>query len=138
MKFTLSWLKDHLETKASLGEICDKLPMLGLEVESVQDRSKDLSDFIVGYVEEAQQHPNADRLKLCVVDIGAEKVQVVCGAPNARAGIKGVFAPPGAIIPSSGDILKKGVIRGEESNGMLCSEREMGISDEHELSLIHI
>ena len=132
MKFTLSWLKDHLETKASLGEICDKLPMLGLEVESVQDRAKDLSDFIVGYVEEAQQHPNADRLKLCVVDIGAEKVQVVCGAPNARAGIKGVFAPPGAIIPSSGDILKKGVIRGEESNGMLCSEREMGISDEHE------
>ena len=132
MKFTLSWLKDHLETKASLGEICDKLPMLGLEVEGVQDRAKDLSDFIVGYVEEAQQHPNADRLKLCVVDIGAEKVQVVCGAPNARAGIKGVFAPPGAIIPSSGDILKKGVIRGEESNGMLCSEREMGISDEHE------
>ena len=132
MKFTLSWLKDHLETKASLGEICDKLPMLGLEVESVQDRAKDLSDFIVGYVEEAQQHPNADRLKLCVVDIGVEKVQVVCGAPNARAGIKGVFAPPGAIIPSSGDILKKGVIRGEESNGMLCSEREMGISDEHE------
>ena len=132
MKFTLSWLKDHLETKASLDEICDKLPMLGLEVESVQDRAKDLSDFIVGYVEKAQQHPNADRLRLCIVDIGAEKVQVVCGAPNARAGIKGVFAPPGARIPSSGDILKKGVIRGEESNGMLCSEREMGISDEHE------
>ena len=107
MKFTLSWLKDHLETKASLGEICDKLPMLGLEVESVQDRSKDLSDFIVGYVEEAQQHPNADRLKLCVVDIGAEKVQVVCGAPNVRAGIKGVFAPPGAIIPSSETFSKR-------------------------------
>ena len=132
MKFTLSWLKDHLETKASLEEICDKLPMLGLEVESVQDRAKDLADFVVGYVEEAKQHPNADRLRLCIVNTGAEKVQVVCGAPNARAGIKGVFASPGAMIPSTGDILKKGLIRGEESNGMLCSEREMGISDEHE------
>ena len=70
MKFTLSWLKDHLETKASLEEICDKLPMLGLEVESVQDRAKDLADFVVGYVEEAKQHPNADRLKVCHVDVG--------------------------------------------------------------------
>ena len=98
MKFTLSWLKDHLETKASLEEICDKLPMLGLEVESVQDRAKDLADFVVGYVEEAKQHPNADRLRLCIVNTGAEKVQVVCGAPNARAGIKGVFASPGACL----------------------------------------
>ncbi|MBT4355848.1 MAG: phenylalanine--tRNA ligase subunit beta [Rhodospirillaceae bacterium] len=132
MKFTLSWLKDHLETKASLDQICDKLPMLGLEVESVQNRSIELSEFIVGYVVEAYQHPNADRLRVCIVDTGSEKIQVVCGAPNARTGIKGVFAPAGARIPATGDELKKGVIRGEESNGMLCSEREMGISDEHD------
>ena len=132
MKFTLSWLKDHLETQASLNQICEKLPMLGLEVESIQDRSDELSEFIVGYVEEAYQHPNADRLRVCIVDTGSEKVQVVCGAPNARTGIKGVFAPAGARIPSTGDELKKGVIRGEASNGMLCSEREMGISDEHD------
>ena len=132
MKFTLSWLKDHLETKASLDQICDKLPMLGLEVESVQNRSIELSEFIVGYVVKAYQHPNADRLRVCIVDTGSEKIQVVCGAPNAREGIKGVFAPAGAHIPATGDELKKGVIRGEESNGMLCSEREMGISDEHD------
>ena len=132
MKFTLSWLKDHLETKASLDQICDKLPMLGLEVESVQNRSIELSEFIVGYVVKAYQHPNADRLRVCIVDTGSEKIQVVCGAPNARKGIKGVFAPAGARIPATGDELKKGVIRGEESNGMLCSEREMGISDEHD------
>ena len=132
MKFTLSWLKDHLETQASLNQICEKLPMLGLEVESIQDRSDELSEFIVGYVEEAYQHPNADRLRVCIVDTGSEKVQVVCGAPNARTGIKGVFAPAGARIPSTGDELKKGVIRGEASNGMLCSEREMGISDEND------
>ena len=132
MKFTLSWLKDHLETQASLNQICEKLPMLGLEVESIQDRSDELSEFIVGYVEEAYQHPNADRLRVCIVDTGSEKVQVVCGAPNARTGMKGVFAPAGARIPSTGDELKKGVIRGEASNGMLCSEREMGISDEHD------
>ena len=132
MKFTLSWLKEHLETDVSLNQICEKLPMLGLEVESIQDRSDELSEFIVGYVEEAYQHPNADRLRVCIVDTGSEKVQVVCGAPNARTGIKGVFAPAGARIPSTGDELKKGVIRGEASNGMLCSEREMGISDEHD------
>ena len=132
MKFTLSWLKEHLETNASLDQICEQLPMLGLEVEGVEDRSKDLVAFTVGYVVEARQHPNADRLKVCVVDTGTEKIQVVCGAPNARAGIKGVFAPSGVRIPGTGDVLKKGIIRGEESNGMLCSEREMGISDEHE------
>ena len=106
MKFTLSWLKDHLETQASLNQICENLPMLGLEVESIQDRSDELSEFIVGYVEEAYQHPNADRLRVCIVDTGSEKVQVVCGAPNARTGIKGVFAPAGARIPSTGDELK--------------------------------
>lgn len=132
MKFTLSWLKDHLETEASLEEICERLPMLGLEVEAVENRAKDLAAFTVGYVIEAKQHPNADRLRVCVVDTGAEHIQVVCGAPNARTGMKGVFAPAGTHIPGTGVDLKKGVIRGEESNGMLCSEREMGLSDEHD------
>jgi phenylalanyl-tRNA synthetase beta chain len=132
MKFTLSWLKDHLETDASLDEITDALTALGLELEEVHDPARELSDFIVGYVVEAKQHPNADRLRVCIVDTGEEKVQVVCGAPNARTGMKGVFAPSGAHIPGTGLDLKKGVIRGEESNGMLCSEREMGLSDAHE------
>ncbi|MDA1308551.1 MAG: phenylalanine--tRNA ligase subunit beta [Proteobacteria bacterium] len=132
MKFTLSWLKDHLETTASLEEICERLPMLGLEVEGVENRAKDLAEFIVGYVIEARQHPNADRLRVCIVDTGTEQVQVVCGAPNARTGMKGVFAPAGVRIPGTGVELKKGVLRGEESNGMLCSEREMGLSDEHD------
>jgi phenylalanyl-tRNA synthetase beta chain len=132
MKFTLSWLKDHLETTASLDEICERLPMLGLEVENLENRAKDLDAFIVGYVIEAKQHPNADRLRVCIVDTGTEQIQVVCGAPNARTGMKGVFAPAGTHIPGTGVDLKKGVLRGEESNGMLCSEREMGLSDEHD------
>ena len=132
MKFTLSWLKDHLDTDASLNEITDALTALGLELEEVHDPAKDLADFIVGHVVEAKQHPNADRLRVCIVDTGKEKIQVVCGAPNARAGMKGVFAPAGTHIPGTGVDLKKGVIRGEESNGMLCSEREMGLSDAHE------
>ncbi|MHA1107858.1 MAG: phenylalanine--tRNA ligase subunit beta [Alphaproteobacteria bacterium] len=132
MKFTLTWLKDHLETDASLNEITDALTALGLELEEVHDPAKDLEAFTVGYVVEAKQHPNADRLRVCIVDTGSEKIQVVCGAPNARTGMKGVFAPAGTHIPGTGVDLKKGVIRGEESNGMLCSEREMGISDEHE------
>lgn len=132
MKFTLSWLKDHLETNASLDEILDTLTMIGLEVEGVEDRSKDLAPFIVGYVKEAKRHPNADRLQVCIVDTGAGDVQVVCGAPNARQGMKGVFAPSGSHIPGTGVDLKSGNIRGEDSNGMLCSEREMGLSDEHD------
>ena len=132
MKFTLSWLKDHLDTDASLDEITDALTALGLELEEVHDPAKDLDAFIVGYVVEAKQHPNADRLRVCIVDTGKEKIQVVCGAPNARTGMKGVFAPAGTHIPGTGVDLKKGVIRGEESNGMLCSEREMGLSDDHE------
>ena len=95
MKFTLSWLKDHLETKASLGEICDKLPMFGLEVEGVQDRAKDLSDFIVGYVEEERQNPNADRLKLLVVDIGAEKFKLFVVHPTHAQVLKVSSLHPG-------------------------------------------
>lgn len=132
MKFTLSWLKDHLETEASLEEILNTLTMIGLEVEGVEDRSKALAPFIVGYVKEAKRHPNADRLQVCIVDTGSEEVQVVCGAPNARQGMKGVFAPSGSHIPGTGVDLKAGNIRGEDSNGMLCSEREMGLSDEHD------
>ena len=132
MKFTLSWLKDHLDTNASLNEITDKLTALGLELEGIEDPSAKFAPFKVAYVEKAQAHPDADRLQVCIVDTGEEKVQVVCGAPNARQGMKGIFAPAGSYIPGTDMTLKKGKIRGEESNGMLVSEREMGLSDEHE------
>ena len=132
MKFTLSWLKTHLETDASLDEIAAKLTAIGLEVEGVRRPGDELAPFTVAYVVEARQHPNADKLRLCTVDTGTEQVEVVCGAPNARTGMKGVFAPPGTTIPGTGDVLKKAKIRGVESCGMLCSEREMGLSDEHE------
>ena len=132
MKFTLSWLKTHLETDASLDELAAKLTAIGLEVEEVRRPGDDLAPFTVAHVVEAKQHPNADKLRLCVVDTGTEQVEVVCGAPNARTGMKGVFAPPGTTIPGTGVVLKKAKIRGVESCGMLCSEREMGMSDEHE------
>ncbi len=132
MKFTLSWLKEHLDTDASLDEITDRLSMLGLEVEEVDDRAAALAPFVIGEVVEAKQHPNADRLRVCMVDAGDGPVQVVCGAPNARAGLKGVFAPAGTHVPGTDLLLKKSSIRGEESNGMLCSEREMGLSDDHQ------
>lgn len=132
MKFTLSWLKDHLDTTASLQEITDKLSMIGLEVEGVDDRAQALRPFTVAYVKEARQHPNADRLRVCIVDTGRGEVQVVCGAPNARTGMKGVFAPVGSYVPGTDLTLKAGKIRGEESNGMLLSERELGLSDDHE------
>src|SRR4051812_46740775 len=132
MKFTLGWLKEHLETDATLEQIVTKLTAVGLEVESVEDRAKAFAAFRVAYVEKAEKHPDADRLRVCVVDTGKEKLQVVCGAPNARTGMKAVFAPAGSFIPGTGVELKKGVIRGQESNGMLVSEREMGLSDEHD------
>lgn len=132
MKFTLGWLKEHLDTNASLEEITGKLTSLGLELESVEDRAKVYAPFKVAYVEKAEKHPDADRLKVCIVDTGKEKIQVVCGAPNARTGMKGVFAPDGSFIPGTGITLKKGNIRGQESNGMLVSEREMGLSDDHD------
>ena len=132
MKFTLKWLKEHLDTEASLDRIVAKLTMIGLEVDGVEDRAAALAPFTVAYVKEARRHPNADRLSVCIVDTGSEEVQVVCGAPNARSGMKGVFAAAGSYIPGTDTILKPGVIRGEASNGMLVSEREMGLSDEHE------
>src|SRR6202034_4608119 len=100
MKFTLAWLKDHLETDRALGELADKLTMIGLEVERIEDKATLLAPFIIARVVEAKQHPNADRLRVCMVDTGSgDPIQVVCGAPNARAGMKAVFVPPGAYIP---------------------------------------
>ena len=129
MKFTLSWLKNHLDTNASLEQICDKLTSIGLEVENVEDPSKKYEAFKVAYVESAIQHPNADRLRVCMVKTEKGVLQVVCGAPNARAGMKGVFAPQGSVIPASGLVLKKGKIRDVESNGMLVSEEEMALPE---------
>lgn len=131
MKFTLSWLKDHLETTASLAEITTKLTAVGLEVESVDDPGNGLEQFVVAHVVEAKQHPNADRLRVCTVNSGTETLQVVCGAPNARTGLKVVLARPGAVIPISGDVLKKGKIRDVESQGMLCSYRELKLGEDH-------
>jgi phenylalanyl-tRNA synthetase beta chain len=133
MKFTLAWLKEHLETDASLDAIVDKLTMIGLEVEGVDDKAKLLAPFKVASVISAVQHPNADRLRVCTVDTGeGAPVQVVCGAPNARAGMKGVFVPPGAFIPGKNMTLGVGTIRGVESRGMLVSEFELQLSDDHE------
>src|SRR5438128_3896357 len=106
--------------------------MLGHDVEGVENRTENLDPFTVASVISAERHPNADRLKVCVVDTGKERVQVVCGAPNAHTGMKGVFAPPGTVIPASGDALKISSIRGVESRGMLCSERELLLSEEHQ------
>src|SRR5271156_6433560 len=132
MKLTLSWLKDHLETTASLAEIVDALTRIGLEVEGVEDASAKFKGFVVARIIEARQHPNADRLRLCVVDAGGDPVQVVCGAPNARTGMKSVFSPVGTYIPGKKITLAKGVIRGVESNGMLCSAAELELSEDHD------
>ena len=132
MKFTLPWLKEHLETDASLDAICERLTMLGLEVEGVTDPGAELAAFSVAYVREARQHPNADRLRLCTVETKHGVFEVVCGAPNARTGMKAVFAPEGSVIPVSGEVLKKATIRGVASVGMLCSMRELKLGDEHD------
>jgi phenylalanyl-tRNA synthetase beta chain len=132
MKFTLSWLKDHLDTDATLDEIVETLTRIGLEVERVDDPAKALKDFVVAYVIEAKPHPNADRLRVCMVDAGGPApVQVVCGAPNARTGMKSVFSAPGTYIPGKKITLGKGVIRGVESLGMLCSGAELELSEDH-------
>ncbi len=132
MKFTLGWLKEHLDTDASLGEIVNKLNMIGLEVEAIEDKAKELAPFVTASVVSAEKHPNADRLRVCMVDTGDGKpVQVVCGAPNARTGMKGVFAAPGTFIPGKNITLAVGTIRGVESRGMLLSPAELKISDDH-------
>ena len=133
MKFTLSWLKEHLDTDAPLDDIVSKLTMVGLEVENVADQGKTLAPFVIAKVISAEQHPNADRLRVCMVDTGDGKpIQVVCGAPNARGGMTGVFSPPGTFIPGKNITLGIGSIRGVESRGMLVSEAEMLISDDHD------
>jgi phenylalanyl-tRNA synthetase beta chain len=131
MKFTLSWLKSHLQTDASLEQITDTLTQIGLELEGVENRGAALASFRVARVVEAVQHPNADRLRACRVDTGDGVVSVVCGAPNAHTGMKAVFAAPGAFIPGTGITLKIGEIRGVQSAGMLLSAREMGLGDDH-------
>ncbi|THD46774.1 MAG: phenylalanine--tRNA ligase subunit beta [Bradyrhizobium sp.] len=139
MKFTLSWLKDHLETDEPLEKLADKLTMIGLEVENIEDKAKLLSPFTIARVISAEQHPNADRLRVCMVETGqkneqglAAPVQVVCGAPNARAGLVSVFSAPGTFIPGKNITLGIGTIRGVESRGMLCSAAELQISEDHD------
>ncbi len=131
MKFTLSWLKEYLDTSATLDDISTKLTAIGLEVEGINDPAKAFAGFVVGHVLSAEKHPDADKLQCLVVDTGSAQLKVVCGAPNAKAGMKGVFAPAGSFIPGSGITLKKSNIRGQESNGMMCSERELELSQEH-------
>ena len=121
MKFTLSWLKDYLDTSATLEQIVDGLIGVGLEVEEIHDQAKALAPFKVAYVVEAAKHPNADKLKLCKVETDTGIIQVVCGAPNARTGMKAIIALPGAVIPSNGETLEAGMIRGSESQCMMCS-----------------
>ena len=132
MKFSLTWLREHLETEADAQTIADTLTRIGLEVEAVEDRGASLAGFRIARVVEAVQHPNADRLRALKVDIGDGRLlSVVCGAPNARAGMIGVAALPGAFIPGTGITLKAGEIRGVKSEAMMLSSREMGLGDDH-------
>ena len=133
MKLSLTWLKDHLNTEASVKEIVDTLNAIGLEVEGVEDPAVRLAGFTVAKVLTAEKHSDADKLQVLTVDTGSgDPLQVVCGAPNARAGMKGVLGQPGAIVPSNGLELRKSAIRGVESNGMMCSVRELELGDEHD------
>jgi phenylalanyl-tRNA synthetase beta chain len=139
VKFTLSWLKEHLDTDEPVEKLADKLTMIGLEVENIEDKAKALAPFTIARVISAEQHPNADRLRVCMVDAGqkneqgdAAPVQVVCGAPNARAGLVSVFSAPGTYIPGKNITLGVGTIRGVESRGMLCSAAELQISEDHD------
>ena len=145
MKFTTKWLKDHLNTNKNEQQIVNTLNRIGLEVESINPIKNELSDFIVAKIIKAEKHPNADRLKLCDVDIGDKNIlKVVCGAPNAKDGLLTVYAPPGSVIPKNKMKLEVSKIRGITSYGMLCSESELNISGESQgiislgLSLIHI
>jgi phenylalanyl-tRNA synthetase beta chain len=132
MKTSLSWLKIHLDTSAGIDEIVERLVMLGHDVDGVDDPSKALADFKVARVVSAEQHPNADRLRVCIVDVGDSEIQVVCGAPNARTGMKGVFGRAGVIVPRNGKKLEESAIRGVASRGMLMSAWELALSDDHE------
>ena len=132
MKFTLSWLKDHLETDATLEQICARLTSIGLEVEDVDDKAA-FKPFVIAKVVSAEKHPQADKLRVLMVDTGTgAPIQVVCGAPNARAGLVGAFAAPGSYVPGIDVTLAVGTIRGVESHGMMCSEKELQMSDSHD------
>ncbi len=137
MKLTLSWLKEHLTTSANLGQICATLTDIGLEVESCEDEARQLAYFTVAKILEAKKHENSDKLKICQVEVAVsgkpnEVLQIICGAANARAGIKVAYAPIGAVIPANGMVIKKAKIAGVESSGMLCSARELGLGDADE------
>ncbi len=132
MRFTLSWLREHLDTDADAGAIADMLTRIGLEVESVADPAAVLAPFRIAKVLSAERHPQADKLQVLIVDAGDDPLQVVCGAPNARAGLVGVFGPPGSYVPGSQMTLKVAAIRGVESNGMMCSVRELELGEEHD------
>ena len=133
MKFALAWLKQFLETEATAQEIAARLNALGIEVEALEDPAERLAGFRVAKVLTAARHPNADKLQVLTVDTGeGEPLQVVCGAPNARAGLVGVLGTPGAIVPAGGFELRKSAIRGVESSGMMCSNRELELGDDHE------
>ena len=132
MKFSLEWLKQHLDTDASAEEIAEKLTAIGLEVEDLSNPAEALAPFRVAKVLTAEKHPQADKLQVLTVDAGTgEEIQIVCGAPNARAGMLGVFGPPGTYIPGSDITLKVAAIRGVESRGMMCSSRELELGEDH-------
>src|SRR5438045_808773 len=132
MRFSLEWLKQHLDTDATEQEIAERLTAIGLEVEAVSNPAERLAPFRVAKVLTAEKHPQADKLQVLTVDDGSgEAIQVVCGAPNARAGMLGVFGPPGAYIPGSDMTLKVAAIRGVESRGMMCSARELELGEDH-------
>ena len=131
MIVTIPWLKKHLQTKASEAEIIDKLTNIGLEVEGIKENQGNFSEFKIAKILKVEKHPNADKLKVCDVNVGGKKtIQVVCGAPNAREGLITIYAPPGATIPKTKLLLKIVKIRGIESSGMLCSPSELNISNE--------
>ena len=131
MIITIPWLKEHLKTSAKENEIIDRLTNIGLEVEGVKENSGEMGKFKIAKVLKAEKHPNADKLKVCDVNIGGKEIlKVVCGAPNAREGLITIYAPPGAVIPKTNFELKVAKIRGVESRGMLCSESELNLSEE--------
>ncbi len=133
MKFSLEWLKYFLDTQAGVAEIAAALNAIGLEVEGIEDPAERLAGFRVAQILTAERHPDADKLQVLTVDTGeGDPLQVVCGAPNARAGMKGVLGLPGAVVPANGMELRKSAIRGVESNGMMCSVRELELGDEHD------
>ena len=131
MKFTYSWLKKHLDTDVPIARITETLTAIGLEVEKVTTPYSTLNQCVVGQIISVLPHPNASKLQICQVDIGSANVQVICGAPNVKVGLKSIFAPPGVTLPGSGVALTSTVIRGIESHGMLCSEYELRLSSDH-------